>query len=116
MMISAISWQEILDGTIELVLETNQAKAVFIKSVGRCARGNVAVDLSAFRGQGCAAGCGVRGVLREARRGDATFGVQDRLHMKGARRASICSWVSGDIGVAAVFLGRPHMCADRNWR
>ena len=38
------------------------------------------------------------------------------FHMKGARRASICSWMSGDIGVAAVFLGRPNMCADRNWR
>ena len=27
------------------------------------------------------------------------------FHMKGARRASICSWMSGDINVAAVFLG-----------
>jgi hypothetical protein len=24
------------------------------------------------------------------------------FHMKGARRASICSWMSGDIGVDAV--------------
>ena len=24
------------------------------------------------------------------------------FHMKGARRASICSWISGDIGVDAV--------------
>jgi hypothetical protein len=34
------------------------------------------------------------------------------FHMKGARRASICSWVSGDIGVDAV--DPPKMCADRN--
>ena len=29
-------------------------------------------------------------------------GVQDRLPHEGARRASICSWMSGDIGVDAV--------------
>jgi len=35
------------------------------------------------------------------------------FHMKGARRASICSSMSGDIGVDA---GDPaHMCANRNW-
>jgi hypothetical protein len=84
------------------VLETGQAEAVFIRSVAQCARGNVDVDLSAFRGQGCAAGCGVRGVLREARRGDATLVSKIVFHVKGARRASICSWMSGDIGVGAV--------------
>jgi hypothetical protein len=34
--------------------------------------------------------------------GDEDPGVQDRLRHEGARRGSICSWMSGDIGVDAV--------------
>jgi hypothetical protein len=52
--------------------------------------------------QGCAAECGVREVLREARRGDATLVSKIVFRMKGASRAPICSWISGDIGVDAV--------------
>ena len=62
---------EILDATTDLLLETGHAKDG-VHPVGRAAgRGDAAVDLSALRRQGRAAGRGVRAVLREARRGDA---------------------------------------------
>jgi hypothetical protein len=44
----------------------------------------------------------VREVLRETRRGDATLVSKIVFHMKGASRAPICSWISGDFGVDAV--------------
>ena len=65
------------------------------------------------RAPGVSAGCAPSGLalhLREhqgCRRCAQVFGtedpgVQDRLPHEGARRASICSWMSGDIGVDAV--------------
>jgi len=52
--------------------------------------GNVAVDLSAFRGQGCAAGCGVRAGTSRSSTRDATLGVQDRLpHETGQTRLDL---------------------------
>jgi hypothetical protein len=35
------------------------------------------------------------------------------FHMKGARFASICSPMSGDISAALTI--RPNLCANRNW-